>query len=333
MPASELSTGLARRLGKPDRPREGDQRTKVDEPGEESGTPVEIELAHDLRMLPVAAAAWAATWLGTGAVGFQLAAGGVAAVLAAVVCVKVRHTLLAAVALVLVMGLLIGAAQHHRLASGPVSTLATAQAIVSVRLVTTSDPELRPAAGPRPAYLTLRGTVREVDGRGAAWRVRSPVLVTVTGASMTDWSALVVGTEVLTQARLQSPQQGSDVAAVVRVRGPTRVTAQPSAGLRLVERVRGGLRESVEGRRAEPRALVPALVLGDTSQMTTRITDDLRVTGLTHLTAVSGANLTLLLAFLLLFARWLGVRGWWLRAVGLLAVFVSSPCAGPSPAC
>jgi ComEC/Rec2-related protein len=43
---------------------------------------------------------------------------------------------------------------------------------------------------------------------------------------------------------------------------------------------------------------------------------------LTHLTAVSGANLTLLLAFLLTVARWLGVRGWLLRGGGLVGVLV-----------
>lgn len=37
---------------------------------------------------------------------------------------------------------------------------------------------------------------------------------------------------------------------------------------------------------------------------------------------MTGANLTLLLAFLLLLARWVGVRGWWLRAVGLLGVVI-----------
>ncbi|MFP5283485.1 MAG: ComEC/Rec2 family competence protein, partial [Actinomycetes bacterium] len=66
--------------------------------------------------------------------------------------------------------------------------------------------------------------------------------------------------------------------------------------------------------------LVPALVLGDTESITEDLSADFGTTGLTHLTAVSGANLTLLLAFLLLAARWVGVRGWWLRLVGLLGV-------------
>ena len=42
----------------------------------------------------------------------------------------------------------------------------------------------------------------------------------------------------------------------------------------------------------------------------------------THLTAVSGSDLTLLLAFLLTIARWVGVRGWWLRVVGLAGVII-----------
>ncbi|HEY6683352.1 MAG TPA: ComEC/Rec2 family competence protein, partial [Propionibacteriaceae bacterium] len=96
----------------------------------------------------------------------------------------------------------------------------------------------------------------------------------------------------------------------------------PSPGLRLVERVRRGLRQAVADRRPEPRALVPALVLGDTSALRPELTEDFVSTGLTHLTAVSGANLTLLLAFLLTIARWVGVRGWWLRLVGLAGVII-----------
>lgn len=161
-----------------------------------------------------------------------------------------------------------------------------------------------------------------VDGRGSAWRVRTPVLVTVSGGGVSAWSKVLVGTRVATRARLQVANPGSDFSAVARVSGAMTVVSPPSPGLRLVEQVRAGLREAVSDRAPEPRALVPALVLGDTSAMTPELTSDFGTTGLTHLTAVSGANLTLLLAFLLLLARWVGVRGWWLRGVGLLGVVV-----------
>ena len=61
----------------------------------------------------------------------------------------------------------------------------------------------------------------------------------------------------------------------------------------------------------EAAALVPALVTGDDQALPDEVTDDFRTAGLTHLTAVSGTNLTLLLASLLMVARWSGVRGRW----------------------
>jgi competence protein ComEC len=109
---------------------------------------------------------------------------------------------------------------------------------------------------------------------------------------------------------------------VLRVRNAGIVLAPPALWLQSVDQVRQGLREAVQARAPEPRALVPALVLGDTSAMTPALTADFATSGLTHLTAVSGANLTLLLAFLLITARWIGVRGWGLRVVGVAGVVI-----------
>ena len=54
---------------------------------------------------------------------------------------------------------------------------------------------------------------------------------------------------------------------------------------------------------------MPALVDGDDAAMPDDWSLDFQTTGLTHLLAVSGSNLTLVLAFVLVVARWLGVRG------------------------
>jgi competence protein ComEC len=62
--------------------------------------------------------------------------------------------------------------------------------------------------------------------------------------------------------------------------------------------------------------LVPALVDGDDAGLDPALVDDFRTTGLTHLLAVSGTNLTLVVGFLLVVARWLRVRGRWLYVVG-----------------
>lgn len=57
---------------------------------------------------------------------------------------------------------------------------------------------------------------------------------------------------------------------------------------------------------------MPALVDGHDAGLDERLAADFRTTGLTHLLAVSGTNLTLVVGFLLLLARWGGVRGRWL---------------------
>jgi competence protein ComEC len=58
---------------------------------------------------------------------------------------------------------------------------------------------------------------------------------------------------------------------------------------------------------------------------------DFQTTGLTHLLAVSGSNLTLVLGFVLSTARWLRVRGYGLAVVGLFAVVFFVLLARPQP--
>ncbi|MDR1806469.1 MAG: ComEC/Rec2 family competence protein, partial [Propionibacteriaceae bacterium] len=87
-----------------------------------------------------------------------------------------------------------------------------------------------------------------------------------------------------------------------------------------VEHVRQGLRDAVAGAHPDQAALLPALVVGDTTLMSATLKQDFKATGLTHLTAVSGANLTILLAFLLGCARAVGVRGRVLNVIALAGV-------------
>ncbi len=286
-------------------------------------------------MVPLALGGWTACWVGTAGRGWLvMAAVVVATVVAAVVAIATsrrRHrrtgparapgrAWVLATAVTVAVCAVLGALQVHRLASGPVADLAGVRAWVGVQAVVRSDAHSHPARGALPSLVTVRVEVRQISGRGSAWRVRAPVLLLVSGPAGMSWAGLPVGTTVSLTGRLAPGERGDDVAATLQVRGPPAVLAAPGPGLRLVEQVRQGLRTSVQHRRPDPRALVPALVLGDTSALTPELQADFRTTGLSHLTAVSGANLTLLLAFLLLAARWLGVRGWALRGVGLAGV-------------
>lgn len=300
---------------------------------------------RDLRVVPLALAAWAAAWAGTGLAADALlraaGAGLLVALGVALAAAGVRRrgrsarrpgAWLVATLMVALVIAVVGGLQADRLRSGPVADLARQQAVVTAQLELRSDPRLVGTGAVRPPVLLVDGRLDEVAGRGGQWRVRSPVTLLVTGDATAWWLDQPVGTSVRVSGRLQLAERGEDVAAVLRVRAPPLAVTPPGSGGRLVERVRAGLRNAVADRRPDARALVPALVLGDTSRVTPELQAVFATTGLTHLTAVSGANLTLLLAFLLLAARWSGVRGWWLRGVGLagVAVFVALCRTEPS---
>ena len=283
--------------------------------------------SHDLRLVPVAAAGWAGAWVGTGLTGPDrwsvTAVGAMLSVAVAVTLVaRRRRAAVAAAAVLSLLGTaLAGGLAAHRVATGPVAELARDQAVVDVVAVVRSDPQIRP--GRFGEYATVRVRAASVEGRGSAWAVRTPLLVVVSGSrSAAAWRGVLVGSTVGVSGRLEVTERGSDTAAVLRVRGSPDVRAPPGPSMVFVERVRQGLRDAVADRPPEPRALVPALVLGDTSAMTAELAESFQATGLTHLTAVSGANLTLLLAFLLFAAKWVGVRGRALRGVGLAGVVV-----------
>jgi competence protein ComEC len=286
------------------------------------GLSTDLRPSTDLRMVPLAVSAWGAAWLGTWGMPAGIAAAAGAATVSVVVAALRRSALVATVAIVTAATVSAGLVGVQRLRHGPVAVLAAHQAVVSAKVEIRADPHRIAGKGMTPGAAVMKAATVRVEGRGGAWRVKAPVLLVVSGPQLERWLRIPVGTKVVVDGRLQSPDRASDVAAVLRVRGAPVVAEPPSAGLRLVERVRAGLRHAVADRRPAPRALVPALVLGDTSALDVGLTEDFVSTGLTHLTAVSGANLTLLLAFLLTFARWLGVRGWWLRVAGVAGVII-----------
>ncbi|MFV0451563.1 MAG: ComEC/Rec2 family competence protein, partial [Propioniciclava sp.] len=146
------------------------------------------------------------------------------------------------------------------------------------------------------------------------------------------WDASPVGALVQVRARLEAPEPGARAAAVVKVRGDFVPAGEPDGVARGVEAIRSGLREACAGLPADARALLPGLVVGDTSGMPEDLAEAMKATGLAHLTAVSGANLTLLLVVLRSAAAFLGARGRMLTVVLVAGVvgFVVVCLAEPS---
>ena len=277
----------------------------------------------DLRLPLLGAAAW------LGAVGGTLARGPVlvlvvatAALVAGAVGVAGRHRpgvarAAAALLLVLLVATAIAAVRAERVARNPVAGLAGEGATVTVLGTVSSDPHpvnsgAAAFAGPQVAW---RLSVHEVTGRGRTVELRIPVLV----LGDADDATAALGSTVRLRGRLLAADD-RDVAALLRPSGAPTVVGSPGPWWRAAAAVRQAMRDSVAHRPADQRALVPALVDGDDTEVAPGLQDAFRTTGLTHLLAVSGTNLTLVVGFLLWLARWLRVRGRWLHLVAAAGI-------------
>ncbi|MEO5853465.1 MAG: ComEC/Rec2 family competence protein [Nocardioides sp.] len=238
-----------------------------------------------------------------------------------------RGAALTWVAVVLVATTVASAAvvREAQLDRDPVAVLARDGAAVRVVLSVSSDPRL--TVGRFADQVLFRARLHEVTGRGRTHAVGVPVLV----VAPSDWAEVALGSRLRVDGRL-STADDPDLAGVLSVRGTPAVVAAPDIWWRGAGEVRAALRASVAHRPDDQRALVPALVVGDDAAMDTALVADFRVTGLTHLTAVSGTNLTLLVGFLLVVGRWVGVRGRWtyVLAAGGIVGFLLLARAEPS---
>ena len=206
----------------------------------------------------------------------------------------------------------------------PVALLAEQGAAVTLTARVASDPVLR--TGRFGSFTLTRVTVLDVTGRGRRQETRVPLLV-IGDAS---WKQVELGSRVRASGRL-APADGADLAGVLSTGRPPAVLVRPGEVFDGAARVRAGIRASVAGASPDARALVPALVVGDDRSMSDRVVEDFRTCGLTHLAAVSGTNLTLVVGFLLVVSRWVGVRARGLVVVGALGVAGFVLLARPEP--
>ncbi|GAA2088887.1 ComEC/Rec2 family competence protein [Streptomyces albiaxialis] len=179
-----------------------------------------------------------------------------------------------------------------------------------------SRPRVRGAQQAERLVVIPAETVRTKTGDGAGTVQRAPVLLLVTDTQHAEegkdtargrasWLRLLPSTRIEVEARLAPPARdgpgGQDIAAVLRVRGEEapRVVTGPSTAQVLAGELRAGLRTASAGLGADARGLLPGLVVGDTSRMSPALDEAFRTTDMTHLLAVSGANLTILLVLVI----------------------------------
>lgn len=259
----------------------------------------------DLRLVPAAAVSWAVT-----AGGILWHTGRLSAVLMTVVglaAVAARArvpgvTIVVAAAavgsgLALAIALRVDAVTHH-----PITGL----------YGTTEEVTVRPTESPRSlgsGRMMFRADLESVAQQSISGRV-------VVFAPAFGFHELTVGRPAQFRARIAAPTRRDLTVAVLTA------TSDPALGTAsAVQRGAHGVRlRFAESARqtlpADQAAMLPALVLGDTQALTPATVADFRTAGLTHLTAVSGANVTVVCGAVLIAAQLLGPRA----AVALAAV-------------
>jgi competence protein ComEC len=161
----------------------------------------------------------------------------------------------------------------------------------------------------------FRAALEALDGHEAAGRV-------VVFASAAAFSELSAGRPVGFRAQVGRPtRQDLTVAVLSATDQPT--LGQAATVYRVADEIRGAFADAARGALpADQAAMLPALVLGDTSALPQQTTAEFRTSGLTHLTAVSGANVTIVCGAVLLSAGLIGPRVAVVLAAFALLVFV-----------
>lgn len=190
-----------------------------------------------------------------------------------------------------------------------------------VELVVSDDPHQIPSRTPTWA---LGAQLSQVDD--TKLDARALVL-----ASDPAWATLLPGQRIRTEARIQAPRGGDLTAVVLSVRDPPQPIGKAPWVQRAAGRLRAGLQKACAGLEPERGGLLPGLVVGDTSRLPQRVQDDFRAAGMTHLTAVSGSNVALIVGCLLLLLKWCRAGPRLSAAVCFLGVVGFVILARPSP--
>ncbi|HUE34525.1 MAG TPA: ComEC/Rec2 family competence protein [Mycobacterium sp.] len=163
--------------------------------------------------------------------------------------------------------------------------------------------------------LMFRATLQRLRADEISGRV-------VVFARASDFGGVMVGQPVRFTARINRPARHDLTVAVLNATGrPTmgQAGALQRAAHAVRRRFAAAARDALS---AEQAAMLPALVLGDTSAVSADTGREFRAAGMTHLTAVSGANVTIVCAAVLFSAGLVGPRAAVALAAAALVAFV-----------
>jgi competence protein ComEC len=264
----------------------------------------------DLRLVPAAVLVWATALAGGWLTPQALAGlGTIMAAVAALLLLSGRRTMRPAasfrgtLAAALLLGCVAGA--HAAVAAvprheGALADAMAAGAAVVAEIEVNGAPRHLPAPGRGgsadrwavPASLL----VFLVDGRQV--ETRAPLVVLGGG----DWAAVGAGERIRTTGKLKPAGDGSAAGILATSSAPLRHA--PGGRTAIAPALwRSGFSAASAALPGDARGLLPGMVTGDTGTLDPQLAAAMKKVGMTHLTAVSGANCSLVLGALLFAAR------------------------------
>lgn len=216
---------------------------------------------------------------------------------------------------ILAMAALAGMIAAVMLGAVALGEMTRAPAVLATAADTNVEVDLRLEQGYSVGMRSLDARILRLDGQALAG---AGVKVRVLGYPFVE--RVPFGSIARVQGYLQraGPTEGAEW--VLMVRGPAESTTLPGAFLGAIDGLREGLVEQSLTQPGDGGRLLPGLAIGDTSAVDRGLLEAMRVTSLSHLVAVSGANCAIVVAIVVAVVSLLG-GGVWLRMLtGILAL-------------
>ena len=211
---------------------------------------------------------------------------------------------------IVVLGLLIGSLIYSlhfaTLQTSTLAELARAGAEVKLKAVVTSDPKLTTAkvygsnlSRPQQSFLVR---VQLLNHDNQQVKLRLPVRV------LSKYEIELIPGDVIALSGRLIVTKEKRVAATIVLQSQPVIEVQAGALSKTLSGIRSSFRSQAASLGGDSASLLPGMILGDTSLQTEDFTRMMRTSGLSHLTAVSGANFAIVSALVFWLSRFIFPR-------------------------
>lgn len=231
-----------------------------------------------------------------------------------------------------IAGVLAASLHTASISSEPLSGWVQARATATVEAHIAGEPVLRRAFGASAwrasTRIEVQLAVHRVTSRGVVVDVDVPLVMRMPA----DSTPPPPGSAVVVSGRLGPLVGQSGLAgAISPADGGVRVVGEPGWLATWAHAMRTGLIAALDGTSEDGSALVAGLAVGDESLQSHELDDAMRATGLSHLTAVSGGNVAIVVVVVVGAATALGLSLASRVIASLIALALFVVLVGPQP--